>query len=261
MVTKFFRYRKFTPTAPDFSEIVSPSEVKSALPSQLTSMTSFPFERSSSEKYSTFSSQTHMKSIVSLFTILPSVISPLFIGGLLLTALDARAETAPAMIDDFSVAEHLSSGLPRMIITDKEAGGSSAATQAIAEGKTTVTGSLKPGRGMPAFVSLPLILTADNSPSDLSAYEGIRLIVHVATGNLSIQISSTVITNFDYHTSQPITRDSKGLNEVRIPFSAMKRIWSAQTALNLKEVTSINLVSASMAPASFAYTIDEIGLY
>ena len=124
-----------------------------------------------------------------------------------------------------------------------------------------MTGTLKPGRGMPGFVSLPLILSADSSPRDLSSYEGIRLIVHVAQGSLSVQVSTTVVTNFDYHTSAPIARDSEDLKEVRIPFAEMKQMWSAQTALDLSEVTSINLVSAGMAPGDFAYTIDEIGFY
>ena len=202
-----------------------------------------------------------MKPITSLFTSLPTILYPLLLGGLLLAPLNTRADAQSPLVDDFSVAAQMPSGIPRMVITDKDAGGSSVATQTIADGKNIVTGTLKPGRGMPGFVSLPLILSADSSPRDLSSYEGIRLIVHVAQGSLSVQVSTTVVTNFDYHTSAPIARDSEDLKEVRIPFAEMKQMWSAQTALDLSEVTSINLVSAGMAPGDFAYTIDEIGFY
>ncbi len=202
-----------------------------------------------------------MKSITDLLTSLPTLIHPLLLGGLLLAPLQARADSQGPLVDDFSDDAQMTSGIPRMIITDKDAGGSSVATQTITDGTTNVTGNLKPGRGMPGFVSLPLVLAPDSSPRDLSTYEGVRLVVHVERGNLSVQVSSTDVTNFDYHTSQPITRDSDGLKEVRIPFAAMKRMWSEQTALNLSTVTSINLVSAGMAPGAFAYTIDEIGFY
>ena len=202
-----------------------------------------------------------MKPITSLLTSLPAVLHPLLLGGLLLAPLHSRADTQDPLVDDFSNETHMTSGIPRMIITDKDAGGGSVSTQTFADGTSTVTGTLKPGRGMPGFVSLPLVLAPDSGPRDLSAYVGVRLIVHVKQGSLSVQVSSTDVTNFDYHTSPAIARDSEGLKEVRIPFAAMKRVWSEPTALNLSQVTSINLVSAGMAPGAFAYTIDEIGFY
>lgn len=195
-----------------------------------------------------------MKSIISLL----SVSTLLMVGGLLLSP---SAAAATATVDDFSVAEVQPCGLPRMVITDQEAGGSSQAKQSVADGVLTVTGSLKPGRGMPGFVSLPLVLTADGSPRDLSAYEGVRLLVKVHAGNLTVQVSSTEITNFDYHTSAPISRHSEGIKEVKIPFSSLKQMWSAPTKLNLASVTSINLVAAGVAPSEFSYVVDEIGFY
>jgi hypothetical protein len=48
---------------------------------------------------------------------------------------------------------------------------------------------------------------------------------------------------------------------VRVPFADMKRAWSAQTPLNVKLVTSVNLVAFAMAPGKFAYEVDEIGFY
>lgn len=202
-----------------------------------------------------------MKSIIFLLSSVSLFIQPLLVGGLLLNPLSAGATSADASVDDFSVAEVQPSGLPRMIITDQEAGGGSQAEQSIADGILTVKGFLKPGRGMPGLVSLPLILTADGSPRDLSQYKGVRLLVKVHSGNLSVQVSSTEITNFDYHTSAPIGRHSEGIKEVKIPFSSLKQMWSAPTKLNLASVTSINLVAAGGAPAEFSYVVDEIGFY
>ena len=41
----------------------------------------------------------------------------------------------------------------------------------------------------------------------------------------------------------------------------MKRAWSEQTTLNLKSITSVNLVSFGIAKDAFAYEVDEIGFY
>jgi hypothetical protein len=74
-------------------------------------------------------------------------------------------------------------------------------------------------------------------------------------------VSSAEITNFDFHTSAPIARKPGDFQEVRIPFAAMKRAWSEQTPLDLKAITSVNLVASGMAPGEFAYEVDEIGFY
>jgi len=122
-------------------------------------------------------------------------------------------------------------------------------------------GTLTPGRGSPRFISIPLILTADGSPQDVSQYEGIRILVKVSQGTLMIQVASSEIVNFDFHTSAPLTRQLSEFTEVRIPFADLKQIWTAQTPLNLQTITSINLVSAGMTPGTFAYEIDEIAFY
>ena len=41
----------------------------------------------------------------------------------------------------------------------------------------------------------------------------------------------------------------------------MKRVWSEQTPLNLKTITSINLVASGLQPGDFDYKVDEISLY
>jgi len=122
-------------------------------------------------------------------------------------------------------------------------------------------GTLTPGRGSPRFISIPLILTADGSPQDVSQYEGIRILVKVSQGTLMIPDASSEIVNLDFHTSAPLTRQLSEFTEVRIPFADLKQIWTAQTPLNLQTITSINLVSAGMTPGTFAYEIDEIAFY
>ena len=87
-----------------------------------------------------------------------------------------------------------------------------------------------------------------------------RLRVKIITGTLTVQVSSADITNFDYH-SAPVVAPRGEFTEVRVPFAEMKRAWSEQTALNLKLVTSVNLVAFAMAPGAFAYEVDEIGFY
>jgi len=189
--------------------------------------------------------------LTSVLTILP----------LTLGQLPAYAASAPALLDDFSDARHNSIGIDRLLFDDKSAGGQSHATQKCAGGVLTVEGELVPGRGAPAFISLVSLLTPDGKPHDLTGFEGVRIRVKTTKGILAVQVSSSEIQNFDYHTSAPIAGKRDEFVEVRIPFKDMKRSWSEQTALNLKSVTSINLVSFGMAKDTFAYAVDEIGFY
>jgi hypothetical protein len=122
---------------------------------------------------------------------------------------------------------------------DKEAGSSSVATQKCENGVLSVKGDLVPGRGVLAFISLVSLLSADAKPKDLTGYEGVRIRVKVTKAILSLQVGSSEITNFDYHTSAPITGKRGEFQEVRIPFKDMKRAWSEQIVLNLKSITSV----------------------
>jgi hypothetical protein len=176
-----------------------------------------------------------------------------------LDAVVAHAAPATALVDDFSRAQR--NGADRLLFTDKDAGSQSHATQTCANGILTVQGELVPGRGAPAFISIPLLLTADMQPQDLSAYEGVRLRVKVNKGMLTVQVASADIQNFDYHASGPVAAKRGEFQEVRLPFKDMKRAWSEQTPLNLKTVTSVNLVAFGMAKGPFAYEVDEIGFY
>jgi len=167
---------------------------------------------------------------------------------------------APALVDDFSDSARTSRGAGRLLIDDAGAGSKSHATQHVENGVLVVAGELAPGRGAPAFISVPHLLTPDAKPEDVSTYTGVRLRVKITQGTLIAQVASTDVDNFDYH-SAPVVAKRGEFAEVRVPFADMKRAWSAQTPLNPKLVTGVNLVVFGMAPGTFAFEVDEIGFY
>jgi hypothetical protein len=172
----------------------------------------------------------------------------------------ARGAAASALVDDFANPQQTARGAMRLLFTDKDAGSQSQATQRCADGLLVVQGELKPGRGAPAFISIPLLLSADAKPEDASAYQGIRLRVKLTQGTLTVQVGSADVDNYDYH-SAPVAAKRGEFVEVRVPFADLKRAWSAQTPLNVRMVTSVNLVAFAMAPGAFAFEVDEIGFY
>jgi hypothetical protein len=184
----------------------------------------------------------------------PSVLLLLAVGN------HARGATAPVLVDDFSNPAQTARGAGRLLFTDKDAGSQSQATQRCADGLLIVQGELKPGRGAPAFISIPLLLSPAAGPEDVGAYTGVRLRVRLMQGTLTVQVASTDVDNYDYH-SAPVVAKRGELTEVRVPFADLKRAWSAQTPLNVKVVTSVNLVAFAMAPGAFAFEVDEIGFY
>jgi len=179
----------------------------------------------------------------------------------LLGSIMAHAAAAPMLLDDYSDPTRNKNGVERLLIDDKAAGSKSQATQKCENGVLTVKGDLVPGRGVPAFVSEVSLLSADGQPKDLTGCQGVRLRVKVTKGILCVQVACSDITNFDFHTGAPIAGKRGEFQEVRIPFKEMKRAWSEQTPLNLKSITSVNLVSFGVARDAFAYEVDEIGFY
>lgn len=180
---------------------------------------------------------------------------------LLALAPIATRAASPLLLDDYSDATRNKNGAERLVIDDKAAGSRSQATTKCEAGVLQVQGDLVPGRGVPAFISQVSLISADGTPKDMTGYEGVRLRVKVIKGILSVQVTTSVITNFDFHASAPVAGKGGEFHEVRIPFKTMKRAWSEQTALDLKSVTGVNLVSFSMAKDAFAYEVDEIGFY
>ena len=178
-----------------------------------------------------------------------------------LGAVATQLAAAPLLLDDYSDPARNKNGVERLLIDDKAAGSKSQATQKCENGVLAVKGDLVPGRGVPAFISEVSLLSADGKPKDLTGYQGVRLRVKITKGILYVQVGSSEIKNFDYHTGTPIAGKRGEFQEVRIPFKEMKRAWSEQTVLNLKSITSVNLVSFAMAKDAFAYEVDEIGFY
>lgn len=178
-----------------------------------------------------------------------------------LGAIVVHAAATPLLLDDYSDPKRNKNGVERLQFDDKAAGSSSQATQKCENGVLAVKGDLVPGRGVPAFISEVSLLSADGKPKDLSGYEGVRVRVKITQGVLYVQVASSEVGNYDYHTSAPIAGKRGEFQEVKIPFKDMKRAWSKPTALNLKSITSVNLVSFAMAKDAFAYEVDEISFY
>ncbi|HEU5081689.1 MAG TPA: CIA30 family protein [Opitutaceae bacterium] len=196
---------------------------------------------------------------------LPRLLAPtsatVFAAIFLAAANLATAENASALVDDYTDAHKTSGGAERLVITDKDIGGHSQSAQSCESGIVKMEGELVPARGQPAFISMISMLTPKGEPRDASRYEGVRLKVKVKKGLLSVQVSSADITNYDYHASAPIRRKPEEFQEVKIPFKDLKRAWSEQTPLNVKAITSINLVAIAMGKDTFAYEVDEVGFY
>lgn len=165
------------------------------------------------------------------------------------------------MLDDYSDPVLNRKGVKRLLIDDKTAGSMSKATLKVENGLLSVKGELVPGRGVPAFISQVSLLTTNGSPVDLTGHQGVRLKVKVTRGILVVQVASSEITNFDFHSGAPLSGKPGEFQEIRVPFKDMKRAWSEQTTLNLKTITSVNLVSFGLARDTFAYEVDEIGFY
>ncbi|HET6208314.1 MAG TPA: CIA30 family protein [Terracidiphilus sp.] len=178
-----------------------------------------------------------------------------------LGSVAVRAAITPALLDNFADPQHTPAGAGRFLVDDNAAGSHSHATQHCANGVLTVEGELVPGRGVPAFVSVPLLLSPDAKPRDLTGYEGVRLRIKVTKGIIILQVASAEVQNFDFHASAPLAGTRGEFQEVRIPFKDLKRAWSEQTALNLKTITSVNLVAFGMAPGTFTYEVKEVGFY
>jgi hypothetical protein len=165
------------------------------------------------------------------------------------------------VVDDFGDPDNNSLGIGRLYIDDTTAGGGTQTAYSVDHGVLSAKGDIAPPRGQPGWASAVLLLDPQGLPRDVSAYEGIRLVVRVNRGNLSVSANSSEITNFDYHAAT-ITRQSDGeFHEVRIPFATMKRAWSEQTPLNPRTLTGLSLVAADLQKGSFDFEVDEVGFY
>lgn len=197
-------------------------------------------------------------SINSLFLIARKItIAAIFVG----TINSAIAGTLDPTVDDFSDPNTNSLGIGRQYIDDTTAGGQTTTIHSVDGGILSAKGEILPPRGQPGWASAVLLLDPQGLPQNASAYEGIRLLVRINKGNLSISANSSEITNFDFHAAQVSRQSDDEFHEVKIPFTQMKRAWSEQTPLNTKTLTSISLVAFDLQKGSFDFEIDEVSFY
>lgn len=188
-------------------------------------------------------------------------IQPLLLSTLLASASSSFGSGMAPIIDDFSDAKNNSLGFPRYFLNDSMAGGGTKTEQDVAKGVISTKGEIIPPRGQPGWASFALPLEAQGVPKDTSAFEGIRLLVKVNSGNLSVSANSTEIANFDFHAAAVSVAADGKFHEVKIPFTSMKRTWSEQIPLNTKTLNSVSITAYDMAKGSFDFAVDEVGFY
>lgn len=170
------------------------------------------------------------------------------------------APLTPA-IDDFSDDKTNHLRLERQYISDAVAGGRTTTSPTVADGILYVKGQIQPPRGQPGWASAVLPLGPEGAPQDASQFKGVRIVIQIKAGNLSLTANSTEVTNFDYHAKPIAVANDGDFHEVKIPFDAMKRAWSEQTPLNTKTLHSLSIVAFSPQPSGYDYAIDEVSFY
>ncbi len=186
--------------------------------------------------------------------------------GLALAALMAApdhgaAEGLDSLVDDFSNAEVSSMGAPRQFLNDTMAGGGTSMSPKVSGGILSVSGDIAPPRGQPGWASSVLMLDPQGLPRDASAFEGVRLLIKINKGMISVSANSTDVTNFDYHAALIPAKSYGEFHEVKIPFKSMKRAWSEQTALNIKTISSLSIVAFDVQNGSYDFELDEVEFY
>ena len=63
------------------------------------------------------------------------------------------------------------------------------------------------------------------------------------------------------HGAPIVVKADGDFHEVLVPFSAMKRTWSEQTALDPHTLNSLSIVAYSMQKAAFNFEVDDVGFY
>lgn len=190
-----------------------------------------------------------------------SLLGDIAIAALLAFSGNCHSETLRPIVDDFGDAEKNSFGIPRHFMDDSTAGGNTSTRHSVSEGILTVSGEILPARGQPGWSSAVLLLDSQGRPRDASVYEGVRLVVRVNKGNISVSANSTEVTNFDYHAAPVIATSDGGFHEVKIPFTSMKRAWSEQTPLNTSAISSLSIVAFDLQKGSFDFEVEEVGFY
>ena len=193
-----------------------------------------------------------------------AIVSLLAFSGLCLGAPsmpEADSISTNPKIDDFSDITNNSLGIARQFLNDTVAGGNTTTEINVVEGVMRIKGEIVPPRGQPGWASSILLLDPQGLPLDASEFDGIRLLVKINAGNISIAANSLEVTNFDYHAAQVVVATDSKFHEIKIPFNSMKRAWSEQTPLNTKTINSLSIVAFAIQKANFDFEVDEVSFY
>jgi hypothetical protein len=106
-----------------------------------------------------------------------------------------------------------------------------------------------------------LFLNAKGLPQDASRFEGVRLLIKVDNGSISVSANSAEVTNFDYHAAMVTVQSDGKFHEVKVPFISMKRAWSEQTQLNSETISSLSIVASGIQKTLVDFEVDEVGFY
>jgi hypothetical protein len=166
-----------------------------------------------------------------------------------------------SVVDDFSNVESNSLGIPRQFLDDKMAGGQTQTEIEVSGGKLHIKGEIVPPRGQPGWASSVFLLNEKGLPQNVSKFEGIRLLIKVDNGSISVSANSAEVTNYDYHAAMVAVKSDGKFHEVNIPFISMKRAWSEQTDLNTATISGLSIVAFGMQPTHFDFEIDEVSFY
>jgi len=183
------------------------------------------------------------------------------VASLLTLSSNAFSASLSPIIDDFNNVKDNNLGIARVLITDTTAGGQTTTELDVSNGVMQIKGEIVPPRGQPGWSSLVLPLGQMNEPQDASKFDGIRLLIKVNSGNVSLSANSSEITNYDYHSAPVIVTSDGKFHEVKIPFESMRRIWSEQIKLNTQTLNSLSIVAFSPQKATFEFEVDEVSFY
>jgi len=180
---------------------------------------------------------------------------------LLILSNSAVAGNLNSLIDDFSHEHKTNSGIERVAINDTTAGGKTTTELAVSSGVLQLKGEITPPRGQPGWSSLVLPFGAMGEIQDASKYVGVRLLVKINYGNISLSANSSEVTNYDYHAAPVVVTQDGKFHEVKVPFESMKRAWSEQTELNTQTLNSLSIVAYGMQKSSYDFEVDEVSFY
>lgn len=207
-----------------------------------------------------------MKSLTSSLTssITPSIcrITKLIAFTSILTLSNSALSDEPStIIDNFNHESNTQLATPRILMTDTTAGGQTSAQLLVSNGVIQIKGDILPPRGQPGWSSLVLPLAGMGEVYDASQFQGIKLLIKVTKGNVSISANSAEVNNYDYHSAQVTAKVDGKFHQVKIPFESMKRMWSEQTKLNTTMLNSLSIVAFSPQKAVFDFEIEEVAFY